>query len=551
MGVRPDTFDFMTTTPPSIVSKQIVWVNDGNIITNKLLQDIGMFLDNLQAVESEGCDSGEKNEYKFCSQPRYGRFLIIANKMTNLVDDQDLLNEIMHQEPPEVDGAQQRNDVRTKLQECFEKDVSAIGIPRETLEPGQDFDYDVLSERFKDGLEKIVNIVVADMSQTRFVNINCKPMVFNSTNSELIMGMLIDQANSGSSVILNGVEALWSYTQERVRILMEDATESMETSVWNCEPNPLGSMDCTMCVCSYRNGKVSMTVDKALTILEEANSEANVLFGESLSNRINDLIENEVDVWEEVNSCTGLKLKMQTNDCTACDISAMTEWLIQPGEELAINCEQFFLCDDSIFQAKSLVIDTNYIYIEDIDVTIYNVAPTDIPKAPATLGSPGLTGFQGADLTITFDHFLETSSNVVTYKSQGGTGGPGSKGKDANAVLEPQKVPTSPDSAYYFGSQYDHIRETSDHCAGGCERIDEKWYNSYVMSEACNANSGETGGDGGAGGPPGNFFGSDKLVKTVQGLPSSGGAGGPGGNGGAGFEAYLTYKAYKFVAAYF
>ena len=47
---RGDEFDFMTTTPPAIISKMIIYMSEGSLTTNQLLMAIQEYLNGLDNI---------------------------------------------------------------------------------------------------------------------------------------------------------------------------------------------------------------------------------------------------------------------------------------------------------------------------------------------------------------------------------------------------------------------------------------------------------------------------------------------------------------------
>ena len=52
MGVRGDDFDFITTSPPAIISKTILYMSgaDGHLKTDELLNDINDYMNGLDNI---------------------------------------------------------------------------------------------------------------------------------------------------------------------------------------------------------------------------------------------------------------------------------------------------------------------------------------------------------------------------------------------------------------------------------------------------------------------------------------------------------------------
>ena len=162
MGVRDEIFDFMTTSPPAVLAKVIVWVSEGKVETNNLLKDIGSYMNGLDNII---LSPDQKRGKTFCEEPYYGYFFITINKLMDDTDDVTLYSEIMYDESG-GSGADERNQIRQKIRECF-NGVTVIGLPYVTLEEGQEFDYPALNDRFKKGLHSIASIVRQNLDKPR------------------------------------------------------------------------------------------------------------------------------------------------------------------------------------------------------------------------------------------------------------------------------------------------------------------------------------------------------------------------------------------------
>ena len=102
MGVRGDTFDFMTTSPPAIVSKVILWVYAGTFDTSEILYKIDDYLNGLQNIVLE--DEIQVSGQAHCENPHYGYFIVIINKMVGNTPDEKMLENLMTPEPDHNDG---------------------------------------------------------------------------------------------------------------------------------------------------------------------------------------------------------------------------------------------------------------------------------------------------------------------------------------------------------------------------------------------------------------------------------------------------------------
>jgi len=50
MGVRGDTFDFITTSPPAIIAKMVLYLSEGSLTTNDLLLAINDYMNGLDNI---------------------------------------------------------------------------------------------------------------------------------------------------------------------------------------------------------------------------------------------------------------------------------------------------------------------------------------------------------------------------------------------------------------------------------------------------------------------------------------------------------------------
>lgn len=95
MGVRGDSFDFMTTSPPAIIAKLVIWIGAENVQTVKILNEIDSYLNGLDnIVMNQTIKAGD-----ICPEPFYGHFVIIINKMMGGATDNQLYAELMSPEP--------------------------------------------------------------------------------------------------------------------------------------------------------------------------------------------------------------------------------------------------------------------------------------------------------------------------------------------------------------------------------------------------------------------------------------------------------------------
>ena len=50
MGIRGEAFDFITTSPPAVIAKVIIWIGSENMATVKILYDIDEYLNSLDNI---------------------------------------------------------------------------------------------------------------------------------------------------------------------------------------------------------------------------------------------------------------------------------------------------------------------------------------------------------------------------------------------------------------------------------------------------------------------------------------------------------------------
>ena len=93
MGVRGENFDFMTTTPPAIISKTILWVYAGTLDSAKILKEINYYLNGLDNIVLQ--EDSRLDETQHCVSSLYGNFIIVMNKMVGNTSDEEMLRNLM------------------------------------------------------------------------------------------------------------------------------------------------------------------------------------------------------------------------------------------------------------------------------------------------------------------------------------------------------------------------------------------------------------------------------------------------------------------------
>ena len=50
MGIRGDDFDFITTSPPAIIAKMVIYLSEGSLSTDGLLRAIEEYMNGLDNI---------------------------------------------------------------------------------------------------------------------------------------------------------------------------------------------------------------------------------------------------------------------------------------------------------------------------------------------------------------------------------------------------------------------------------------------------------------------------------------------------------------------
>ena len=98
MGIRGDAFDFITTSPPAIIAKSIIWVGTESVQTVKILDDLQEYLNGLDNIVL-GQNETTKGVNVFCKKKVYGHLTVVINKMMGGASDVELQRELMENEP--------------------------------------------------------------------------------------------------------------------------------------------------------------------------------------------------------------------------------------------------------------------------------------------------------------------------------------------------------------------------------------------------------------------------------------------------------------------
>lgn len=168
-------------------------------------------------------------------------------------------------------------------------------------------------------------------------------------------------------------------------------------------------------------------------IFKVGKQEALTLFGEDVTDQINDIYESEINPWISENSCSGQQRRIyESNSAKYCDFSEMTDSFINPANDIIINCTYVFVCNSVTFESPNITIMAENIYIADD--TFFNVLPPakspdgEDGQAPGQNGQAGSNGIKGSDLHIIARNLIDGSKASFIATMQGGDGGDGGNG---------------------------------------------------------------------------------------------------------------------------
>ena len=243
----------------------------------EILYKINEYLNGLDNIIMDDGEEEELREKAFCNSPNYGHFVVVINKMMGDASDEQLYMELMTPEPDYISGSQERNDIRTKLLQCFDG-LSVHGLPVLTVEPGQEIDYPILTERFKASLAAMANTILEKSPTPRNVSVGGVELELNSTTAEVIISTVIEEANEGK-IDLTGFQSFWKIITWRVDDEMSQSQKSLDISAPMCDQSE--GFVCSRCVCAFRNQVVEFTRSKIDQIFSMAAQEALDLFGDT------------------------------------------------------------------------------------------------------------------------------------------------------------------------------------------------------------------------------------------------------------------------------
>ena len=593
MGIRGEAFDFITTSPPAVIAKVIIWIGSENMATVKILYDIDEYLNSLDNIVMGDGSTQKTSREKMCEFPNYGHFVVVINKMMGDASDDELFRELMTKEPDYIPEAQERNEIRDKIYDCF-NGISVHGLPVLNIESGQEIDYPILDERFKQGLGAMANVILEKSLDPRTVTVGGMALELNATTAEFIIETVIEESNKGK-IDLTGFNSFWKLVLFQIEQEITATNGYLEISLPLCTLSK--SVSCSECACSFRNDVIQETLEKIDAIFSFASQQAQDMFGEDVSNRVNEIYETEINPWLSENSCSSIRRDViQKSD--HCDFSEMSDNFVNPGNAVTISCVHAFVCGSMTFDATNISVSTENIYFsKDAEVVV-------LPPSKAANGkdgqSHGQSGEDGAEGVVGRDFFLHSqmllkgSKTTFIFTSKGGEGGDGGKGfpgepgadgangkngvdgvqgttgkkgTDVTSISSEGDPADGPD-VYIMNDKYEiEYRKTADehHCC--CQWHEVDWWRRYQYDKhvevigplggpggagtdgtngengqpGAKGGSGGNGGNGGNGGKSGSVFISGIDVTPVVneiggkgGVKGKGGAGGPGGIGGQG-----------------
>ena len=353
--------------------------------------------------------------------------------------DEKLQAELMDPEPEYTEDAKRRNEIRHKLETCFDG-VTVHGLPYLDVPPDTPIDYPILDNRFRDGLSKIANSIVERLQKPRIVTVAGEARELNATNAESIISTVITEANSGK-IDLGGFDTFWEFTKNDLEIFLRGKSDDLSPISPNCNKLTEGSgYECTGCVCSYRKSVVEAALAQVESSLDMAKVQAMSMFGVDLDKYIPEFLEDVVEPWNAENLCSAVSTNVPGSD-SIFDIST-----ISLGESSTINCDMGFFCNQNSIATNDVTITANQIWIEiGTSITTVDLGPGGNGADGSTDGESGSTGETGKNapnLSITAGLLMETSDKNLQFISNGGDGGNGGNGHEGRNNMD--QVPPSP-----------------------------------------------------------------------------------------------------------
>jgi len=325
--------------------------------------------------------------------------------------NEELLNEIMRPEPDYVPGYDERNKIRKKLRTCFDGNPAVVGLPVLNVPTNQTIGYKDLNQRFRDGLATLANMIIASSTSPRQVVVGKLSMEMNSTNAEVVMGTVIDEANKGK-IDLTGFDSFWTYVKQQVAIALDESKRIVEFGNNNCESGPAG-WSCTPCVCEYKK-KVVAAKESILTgIINSGKKEANLMFKVDATKQAQELIDNVVNPWKKEVTCSTVLNKVLDQKVTGiCDLSNVPM-------ASTITCQSAFACHSRDLAYSSAIplisISTEKLYVHEGTLIDLKAPPNAANGASGTTfganGQNGQNGAKGTGMAINAKSFVDSLPN--------------------------------------------------------------------------------------------------------------------------------------------
>ena len=86
---------------------------------------------------------------------------------------------------------------------------------------------------------------------------------------------------------------------------MAQSKENMDISLPLCSASESTGLSCSSCVCSFRNDVIQQTLELIDMIFSVGKQQASNMFGEDVTDQVNDIYESEINPWISENSCSG------------------------------------------------------------------------------------------------------------------------------------------------------------------------------------------------------------------------------------------------------
>ena len=277
----------------------------------------------------------------------------------------------------------------------------------------------------------MANTIIEKSLVPRIVTVGGLALELNSTTAEVIIETVIEEANEGK-IDLTGFQSFWNIITFQVDNEMAKSQKSLDVSLPLCSGSKSNGFSCSSCACSFRNDVIQETLDKIDAIFSMAAQQAQDLFGEDVSNMINNIYDTEINPWISENSCSTKEKISPLKSNEHCDFSDMMDSFIDPSNDISISCTYAFVCNSLAFDSPNITVIADNIYIaESTKMDILPPAKAANGADGKDLGSSGgdgMAGSKGRSLYITTKTLLKGSKTSFIFTSYGGDGGDGGKG---------------------------------------------------------------------------------------------------------------------------